>query len=169
MRKQRNRDLQKIVKLQNGCICCTLRPELLNQVAEMAKEGRFDYLTVESSGVSEPMQVAETFAPEFTKMMKDAAAQMNNDATNEKGEPLTESEKKEQATLASLLAAGGLTAISRLDTCVTVVGAANVFADFNTPDFLIDRNNKEDVPEEDDRSISDLTVDQLEFADVVVR
>ncbi|CAO1635335.1 unnamed protein product [Parajaminaea phylloscopi] len=165
---ERNRDLQKIVELQNGCICCTLRPELLTQVAEMAKQGRVDYLIVESSGVSEPMQVAETFAPEFTEMMKDAAVQMAADGTNEAGQPLTESEKKEQETLASLLAAGGLPAISRLDTCVTVVDAANIFADFDTADFLVDRNKKEDVPEEDDRNISDLMVDQLEFADVVV-
>ncbi|PWN25135.1 cobW-domain-containing protein [Jaminaea rosea] len=166
--KERNRDLQKIVEMQNGCICCTLRPELLTQVAEMAKEGRVDYLIIESSGVSEPMQVAETFAPEFTDMMKDAAVQMATQGTNEAGEPLTESEKEEQATLASLLSAGGLPAISRLDTCVTVVDAANIFADFDTADFLVDRNNKEDVPEEDDRNISDLMVDQLEFADVVV-
>lgn len=101
-------------------------------------------------------------------MMKDAAVQMAQDGVDENGVQLTESEKQEQATLASLLAAGGLPAISRLDTCVTVVDAANIFADFETADFLVDRNKKEDVPEEDDRNISDLMVDQLEFADVVV-
>ena len=56
-----SRQEEKLVEMSNGCICCTLREDLLMQVRELATEGRFDYLLIESTGISEPLPVATTF------------------------------------------------------------------------------------------------------------
>ncbi|MCS3904542.1 G3E family GTPase [Methylohalomonas lacus] len=57
-----SRTEEKLVEFSNGCICCTLRDDLLQEVTRLARAGRFDYLLIESTGISEPMPVAATFA-----------------------------------------------------------------------------------------------------------
>ncbi|MEK3686207.1 GTP-binding protein [Paenibacillus sp. FSL R10-2736] len=56
-----SRTEEKLVEMSNGCICCTLRDDLLREVNNLASEGRFDYILIESSGISEPVPVAQTF------------------------------------------------------------------------------------------------------------
>ncbi|MCG9895328.1 MAG: GTP-binding protein, partial [Fimbriimonadaceae bacterium] len=57
-----SRTEERLVEMSNGCICCTLREDLLEEVGRLAAEGRFDYLLIESSGISEPLPVAMTFS-----------------------------------------------------------------------------------------------------------
>ena len=120
---------EKLVEMQNGCICCTLREDLLIEVGKLAAEGRFDYLLVESTGISEPLPVAETFTFE-----------------DEAGNSLSE--------------------VARLDTMATVVDAKNFLADWQSEDDL--RARKIALGDDDERSIADLLVEQIEFANVLV-
>ena len=55
-----SRTEEKLVELSNGCICCTLRDDLMQEIEKLVKEGRFDYILIESTGISEPVPVAQT-------------------------------------------------------------------------------------------------------------
>ncbi|HVR54218.1 MAG TPA: zinc metallochaperone GTPase ZigA [Pseudorhodoferax sp.] len=72
---QLSRTEEKLVEMSNGCICCTLREDLLREVQRLALEGRFDQLVIESTGISEPLPIAETFtfAGEDGKSLSDIA------------------------------------------------------------------------------------------------
>ncbi|MGB0942447.1 MAG: zinc metallochaperone GTPase ZigA [Marinomonas sp.] len=124
-----NRSEEKLVEMSNGCICCTLREDLLLEVTELAKDGRFDYLVIESTGISEPLPVAETFT-----------------FADEDGVSLSD--------------------VATLDTMVTVVDAVNFMKDYEEAQYLQDKG--ESLGEDDDRSVADLLVEQVEFADIIL-
>ena len=124
-----NRSEEKLVEMSNGCICCTLREDLLEEVTKLAQDGRFDYLLIESTGISEPLPVAETFT-----------------FADEDGVSLSH--------------------VANLDTMVTVVDAANFLQDYEAAESLQEKG--ESLGEEDERSVSDLLVDQVEFADIIL-
>ncbi|MEG8280224.1 GTP-binding protein [Streptomyces sp. AHA2] len=124
-----SRTEERLVEMTNGCICCTLRDDLLEEVDRLAREGRFDHLLVESSGISEPLPVAATFT-----FARDDGATLDE--------------------------------VAVLDTMVTVVDAAGFLPELAAGDDLAARGL---APfEDDERTVSDLLVDQVEFADVLV-
>jgi G3E family GTPase len=124
-----SRTNETLVELTNGCICCTLRDDLLSEVRRLAAEARFDYLLIEATGIAEPLPIAATFS-----------------FRDETGAALCD--------------------IARLDAMVSVVDAANLLSDYSSTDFLSDRGEARD--KDDRRTLVDLLVEQIEFADVVV-
>lgn len=120
---------EKLVEMSNGCICCTLRDDLLVEVEKIANSNKFDYLLIESTGISEPLPVAATFA------FRDENGKSLSDAAN-------------------------------LDTMVTVVNAETLLKDYSSDMFLKDIG--ESLGEDDERSLVNLLVDQIEFANVVI-
>ena len=120
---------EKLVEMSNGCICCTLREDLLVEIKKLAEESKFDYLVIESTGISEPIPVAETFTFE-----------------DESGVSLSQ--------------------FARLDTMVTVVDGFNFYRDYMEAIELKDRSME--LGPEDERTITDLLISQIEFANVLI-
>tara|TARA_B110000008_G_scaffold83026_1_gene84848 strand:+ start:2702 stop:3913 length:1212 start_codon:yes stop_codon:yes gene_type:complete len=124
-----SRSDEKLIEMSNGCICCTLREDLLEEVTKLAQQKRFDYLVIESTGISEPLPVAETFT-----------------FADEDGVSLSD--------------------VADLDTMVTVVDAVNFLKDYEEANYLKDTG--ESLGEDDERSVADLLIDQVEFADIIL-
>ncbi|EAS37288.3 CobW domain-containing protein [Coccidioides immitis RS] len=147
---------EKLIQLQNGCICCTLRGDLLSELARLTKQKEVEYVVIESTGISEPMQVAETFTAEFSAAMLEAEDQ------------IMDTDEDSRKILSEIAELGGLHNLASLDTTVTVIDAFNLLSSFDTAEFLSDRYGSKEIIPEDERTISDLMVDQIEFADVVI-
>ncbi len=120
---------ERLVEMSNGCICCTLREDLLAEVTALARENKFDYLIIESTGISEPLPVAETFT-----------------FRDEDGVSLSD--------------------LARLDTLVTVVDAVNFPAEYLAARALQEAG--ESLGDGDERTVTDLLTEQVEFADVLL-
>jgi G3E family GTPase len=126
---QLSRTEESLVELSNGCICCTLRGDLIEEVRKLCAEQRFDHLVIEATGISEPLPIATAFSyrDEYGRSLEDAAY---------------------------------------IDNMVTVIDAARIADDFWSRDFL--RSRQRDVSAEDKRTIVELLVDQVEFADTII-
>ncbi|KAB1503892.1 GTP-binding protein [Corynebacterium sp. 320] len=118
----------RFVELTNGCICCTLREDLVESVGELAKSGDYDHIVIESTGISEPMPVAATFEWQW------------EDGTR-------------------------LADVAPIDTMVTLVDANQFLTQIGHKQKLVDEDLG--ATPDDERTIADLLVDQVEFADKI--
>ncbi|MFC6041078.1 GTP-binding protein [Paenisporosarcina macmurdoensis] len=125
-----SRTEEKLVELTNGCICCTLREDLMIEVEKLAKQGDIDYIVIESTGISEPIPVAQT----FTYIDEEIGIDLSQ--------------------------------YCRLDAMVTVVDAFRFWTDYESGESLFERKQTDD--EHDVRDVSDLLIDQIEFANILL-
>ena len=179
----------EMVEMHNGCICCTLRGDLLKTVKSLSQEGKFDYLVIESTGIGEPLPVAQTFTMDVDQLDGD---------DEDDGESSTKKRKLEVATEEK----ASLSHYATLDTLVTVVDGLNLYDVLGSIETLADENNisgmlgntgasaantgdieletgdqnvvctldgeESEATEIDDRPVSQLWLDQIEFANVIV-
>jgi G3E family GTPase len=179
----------EMVELHNGCICCTLRGDLLKTVKSLSQEKTFDYLVIESTGISEPLPVAQTFVMD----VDDAeGADDEDDGGDESG-------KKKKLTVATT-ELNSLSQYATLDTMVTVIDALNIYDVLSSIEKLSEKNSfgmvgnssfkqaedaaaavapekgkaeeeeeeEEEGEEVDDRTLAQLMLDQIEFANVII-
>ncbi|MBX3416457.1 MAG: GTP-binding protein [Pirellulaceae bacterium] len=142
-----SRTEEKLVEMTNGCICCTLREDLVVEVARLANEGRFDYLLIESTGISEPAPVADTFT-----FAVGGEATPDQEASN--GEQTVPGEET------------ALSDLAELDTMVTVIDCRNFLEDLQIGKDL--HSVGQAATKDDIRTVADLLIDQVEFANVIV-
>ena len=118
-----------MVEMQNGCICCTLREDLLVEVYQLAKQNQFDYLVIESTGISEPLQVSRR-----NKTSSELVIQVAETFTFTLDELDHEHDHAHEIAPEDDLPV--LKDVARLDNCVTVIDACNFDSTFNTGFWL---------------------------------
>ena len=133
---------KEIVSLSNGCICCALRGDLIREINRIRNLGKYDYVLIESTGVAEPQQVAESFCLDpATQQLAEDPSQM-------------------------------LWTVARLDTCVTVLDAKEfprlIKSVGRFKDLFTDGLEENDPSGEGKKSIANLLIEQVEFANVVL-
>mmetsp|Transcript_13439 Transcript_13439/g.19231 ORF Transcript_13439/g.19231 Transcript_13439/m.19231 type:complete len:603 (+) Transcript_13439:170-1978(+) len=133
---------KEVVSLSNGCICCTLRGDLIREIDRIHKLGQYDYILIESTGIAEPQQVAESFcADPETSELADDPSQM-------------------------------LWTVARLDTCVTVLDVCEfprlIKSVDRFKDLFSDGMEEHDPDGEGEKSIANLLIEQVEFANVIL-
>jgi len=122
----------EVIAMQNGCFCCTLRSDLVDQIIELAQKQIFSYILIEASGVSEPSEIAPMF--------EDCDDEHDHEEEHPEGPQLSE--------------------VARLDTCVTVVDAAEFYNNLESMKFY-EQNEVQGT-------ITELMMEQIEFANVIV-
>lgn len=125
-----SRTEEKLVELTNGCICCTLREDLMLEIEKLVAIGDFDGIVIESTGISEPIPVAQTFTYVDEELGID------------------------------------LTTKCEIDAMITVVDAARFMEDYESGETLLERKQTDDA--HDQRDVSDLLIDQIEFANIIL-
>lgn len=123
----------EMVELHNGCICCTLRGDLLKTVKSLSEEGKYDCLVIESTGISEPLPVAQTFVMDVDEVEGDAKA----DEADGHGHGHSHGHGHDDAHCD----VNSLSNYATLDTMVTVVDTLNIFDVLSSLDTLADENN----------------------------
>ncbi|WIA37349.1 hypothetical protein OEZ86_014278 [Tetradesmus obliquus] len=146
---------QQLVALSNGCICCTIREDLVREVRRLAAQQAFDCCVIESTGISLPMPVAATFAYEDAEDDEDDTAPADDSSSS-----------SVEVTAAAGSGLGGLAKVARLDTLVTVVDGQRFLSDVLAAESLQERQLQAD--DDDERTVADLLVEQVEFADVLL-
>ena len=166
----------KLVELHNGCICCTLREDLIKELADLAATRAFDAIVVESTGVSDPQEVAETFAVPVGGTAP-PMVDTGRDTRKEQDRPSDEQEKRVagqqgwelNSIVKALRGHSSLNELARLDTCVTMVDAASFRDNMFTSAYVREKfkDDGDGVDEADTRNVAPLLMSQIEFADVI--
>ena len=149
---------ESLVALQNGCICCTLKMDLVEQIDDIMKQERFDYIVIEASGVCEPAPIAQTICSISSMGNTYGGCRFDYIVIEASGvcEPAPIAQ-----TICSISSMGNTYGGCRLDCIVTVVDALRLQSEFSCGNDLTCKG----IDEED---IENLIIQQIEFCNVVL-